>query len=543
MSEVQVKLTLVDQVTAQAKKVLTGFKAGLDGVKFAGAAMMTTIDARAFSGVFKSVNKAAQLVGQLNAKFQELAPNAKQFTATFSEKEQANIDKTAESFNRLGASWDRFVGTVLAGFPGVSSTVDRVAQRLDQVSREDIRSPELKALEELKAAEAALGRIDPGQVANPNQYYKAMVDGLKATLALKREEYAAIRANNAELVRETILWRGYDAAMRQTANDDVFRNFVRGLSADLAEADAFLDATTWAEVTAAWELAGRAAAWEAAQIEKSNAALEEQDGRNRSTADSLRGIAAVLREVGRAEAEYWDDLWAEIEANEAAHKATAAATYETELDAMRRNMEQGVKELDAYFERIAEQNAEIARKIEEAAGIMTNNAMQFFDAIITGSENAGRAFTRMVAGMLSDFGRMMTQRALMSLFSGMFGGGASAESSDLNTNFGGNEEMFNLYGTSYDGPHAAGGSVRSGHPIMVGERGPEMFVPSSSGNIVTSGRSGGGGGIGSVTINVNGAQDPGRTAREVKSALLGLLSNDPATRQRLRVVASAGGVA
>ncbi|MDO8597784.1 MAG: hypothetical protein Q7R45_14325, partial [Sulfuricaulis sp.] len=34
---------------------------------------------------------------------------------------------------------------------------------------------------------------------------------------------------------------------------------------------------------------------------------------------------------------------------------------------------------------------------------------------------------------------------------------------------------------------ASGGSVTAGTPYMVGERGPELFIPSSSGNIVPNG--------------------------------------------------------
>lgn len=47
---------------------------------------------------------------------------------------------------------------------------------------------------------------------------------------------------------------------------------------------------------------------------------------------------------------------------------------------------------------------------------------------------------------------------------------------------------------------AEGGPVNSGKPYIVGEKGPELFVPSSSGNIVSNDKMGGGG----VTINFNG---------------------------------------
>ena len=50
---------------------------------------------------------------------------------------------------------------------------------------------------------------------------------------------------------------------------------------------------------------------------------------------------------------------------------------------------------------------------------------------------------------------------------------------------------------------AIGGSVQSGQPYMVGERGPEMFVPNSQGSIVPTNKMGGGGGVVvNQTINV-----------------------------------------
>ena len=54
------------------------------------------------------------------------------------------------------------------------------------------------------------------------------------------------------------------------------------------------------------------------------------------------------------------------------------------------------------------------------------------------------------------------------------------------------------------GARAMGGPVSSGSPYMVGEKGPELFVPSSSGSIVPNGAMGSsGGGSGGVTVNYN----------------------------------------
>jgi hypothetical protein len=52
---------------------------------------------------------------------------------------------------------------------------------------------------------------------------------------------------------------------------------------------------------------------------------------------------------------------------------------------------------------------------------------------------------------------------------------------------------------------AEGGPVRAGSPYVVGEKGPELFVSNSSGSIVPNSKmsSGGGGGMGGVTVNYN----------------------------------------
>ena len=57
-------------------------------------------------------------------------------------------------------------------------------------------------------------------------------------------------------------------------------------------------------------------------------------------------------------------------------------------------------------------------------------------------------------------------------------------------------------------PRAAGGPVQRGQPYRVGERGPEMFVPSGSGRIIPNNGIGGGTTI-NVTVNTSGANVEG----------------------------------
>jgi len=68
--------------------------------------------------------------------------------------------------------------------------------------------------------------------------------------------------------------------------------------------------------------------------------------------------------------------------------------------------------------------------------------------------------------------------------------------------------------SAFGGFRAAGGSVSSGTPYVVGERGAELFVPSSNGTIVPNG------GIGStINVTVNGAIDAEGTARTIVDVL------------------------
>jgi hypothetical protein len=69
----------------------------------------------------------------------------------------------------------------------------------------------------------------------------------------------------------------------------------------------------------------------------------------------------------------------------------------------------------------------------------------------------------------------------------------------------------------FGGGKAAGGPVTGGTTYLVGEKGPELFTPGSSGNIIPNNRLGGGGGT--INITVNGAIDAEGTARQIVDIL------------------------
>lgn len=73
----------------------------------------------------------------------------------------------------------------------------------------------------------------------------------------------------------------------------------------------------------------------------------------------------------------------------------------------------------------------------------------------------------------------------------------------------------NVIDSVFGGGRAAGGSVMSGTSYLVGERGAELFTPTSNGNITPNNQMGGT----VINLNVTGAIDPEGTARSIISAL------------------------
>jgi hypothetical protein len=131
------------------------------------------------------------------------------------------------------------------------------------------------------------------------------------------------------------------------------------------------------------------------------------------------------------------------------------------------------------------------------------------DAVKTMSEAMGQAFSDGIKGMITgamSFKQVMSNvidsviNKLFELFvvqqiTGMIAKGISAAT-----------------GITLPGK-AIGGPVQSGKPYMVGERGPEMFVPSRSGSIVPNGSLGGG--I-NISVDARGASDPAAVRQQVE---------------------------
>ena len=135
-------------------------------------------------------------------------------------------------------------------------------------------------------------------------------------------------------------------------------------------------------------------------------------------------------------------------------------------------------------------------QLKATAGQGLQSLADGLTAVIMGTANLGEVFRSVISQMLADLIRFQIQKAIVMGINGMFGSGAAAG-----------------MGLSLPG-RAAGGPVMSGHPYIVGERGPELFLPGQSGSIVPNNKLGGA----PVTINVNAPMSD-RDARRTGSQL------------------------
>jgi hypothetical protein len=168
----------------------------------------------------------------------------------------------------------------------------------------------------------------------------------------------------------------------------------------------------------------------------------------------------------------------------------------TEIDGLSLRLDADFSDLDRAFSKLDGNMADLGRSVDaslggafDAAGQRMTGALERFarqgSLSFDGLRTAG---LRAAADILTSFLDMGLRDIGLG---GVPSGGGSAISGLLSGLFG----------------RAAGGPVSAGVPYMVGERGPELFVPRSPGRVARGGQ----GGVGTtVNVNVYGAEDSGR---------------------------------
>jgi hypothetical protein len=162
-------------------------------------------------------------------------------------------------------------------------------------------------------------------------------------------------------------------------------------------------------------------------------------------------------------------------------------------ETIRREAAAALEELERA-ERRVEEGADSARDAARELGLTFSSA--FEDAIIR-----GRRFSEVLRGIGQDIARIIARRTITE----PLGNAISSALSGFSLN-----SIFSWIGGLF---RAEGGPVTAGQPYIVGERGPEWFVPRQSGTVLPNGMSPGGTTINtSIAIDARGA-DAGVEAR------------------------------
>jgi len=160
-------------------------------------------------------------------------------------------------------------------------------------------------------------------------------------------------------------------------------------------------------------------------------------------------------------------------------------------DAVERNSEK----LEPFFNLVKNIAQFIIKNLAPALGTILGAALKVLGGVLGGIIDAFATLVGLINGVVTGIQAMINLVRNNPLVKGISG----------------------LIDSAFGGARAEGGSVSAGKSYLVGERGAELFTPSSSGMIVPNNALGGGGST--INLTVNGAIDPEGTARTIVDVL------------------------
>ena len=147
------------------------------------------------------------------------------------------------------------------------------------------------------------------------------------------------------------------------------------------------------------------------------------------------------------------------------------------------------------LDKVGERYTALLSTAEEWSGLVVDQ----FAGLVTGAQTVEESFKNMVGAVIGHLGRLLAKIVAVNIATAILnsltgGVGGAAKGVDVVGWAGKNLSLTGL---------ANGGFAAAGTPYMVGERGPELFVPRESGTVVPNHALGSGGGV--VRIDLAGA--------------------------------------
>ena len=211
---------------------------------------------------------------------------------------------------------------------------------------------------------------------------------------------------------------------------------------------------------------------------------QTQKGRNNTSREVKASMDLLVQQLGV--------LYAEDEANRRALEALKKKNAEI------RASKKAVRETTIAYKSGLNPQLKQLEQIAESVGSTFESS---FMNVVKGTASVKDAFRSMAADIIAELYRVFVVKKITGFISGL---------------------VMDIGGMPMQGPNlptrAVGGPVSAGQPYLVGERGPELMIPSSNGKIIPNNQLGGGQVVVNQTINVStGVQQTVRT--EIKSLM------------------------
>lgn len=256
---------------------------------------------------------------------------------------------------------------------------------------------------------------------------------------------------------------------------------------------------------------------------RKRAEFKAQEAADDARKKSIKDINGLLDKV-KTPAE---NVRAEIELlNAELARLGKGETSEFTADQLR----EAIERLEDSLKPIKKEAEEVAETLRESlldAVVQNVNAFttDFVNALMDG-QNALESFKdfakKMISQIIAQFLQLMVVNKIVGIMTQAFSGNAPTDMSKI-----GDSATINT-GTNFADMSASGGAASRGRMHLVGERGPELFIPNSSGTIMnahnTRGALGGGGGV-VVNQNINLSAGVAGTVRQEVIKMMPMISD------------------
>lgn len=469
----------------------------------------------AFEQLKRKVNEIEKSIGGLDNTQQK-------FKKGVGDAEKA-IRQQRQAFSQTGMQINQFAGQVAAGTPLMTAFVQQIGDvtytlgqaggalgKFGQIMggpvvtgllvATSIFVPLIMRMRETKEASTELDNATTNRVESEYNVRLALAKTSEAYIAIRREMYKTAQAAmitqlgvvKTALVLQQSLMRRRDALREQVSSAGGLRaqaEMATGVSVELFNVNREL--TTSTEVLNA----------ETAKLEAATTTVNNMFAAGIKSAGSFadksdKATSSVKKQVEEAQS-FGDSLQDTMKALDSYSKAYGLTTQSNIKDSVaafdaQRKLQEEVKNynfsenMEKSFEKI-----DRVKSMSEAMGQAFSNGIK---GMITGAMNFKQVMSNVIDSVISKLFEMFVVQQIV----GMIGKGISAVTGIK---------------IPVSGAKAIGGPVQAGGAYMVGERGPEMFVPSRSGSIVPNKGLGGG-----MTINVDarGSADPGAVRAQVE---------------------------